>query len=1212
LPLAGYGIQNLSVSPDNTVLIGQLAGRYTSPYDMTQQPSQAHAWSVDALINAALANNGNLSQHISLPTDAEQLISDKTAAPIGSFFDVQDNYVHVTGNMGDVITVNLKDLVIRQLAKLSDTQPLTDAIRAQWESRLSNFSMVAPGNDASQPNTPTFIQLVDANGALLTRQVVNGQLQQTNDTFAKTGVMFVAPNITDTDGQVKHSDGSITTTPSDEETLRDGGIVYPKYEKFEFTFTLDGKAYSSDEHWFADVGAFDYASAPNALMGDRPLNNPGYSKFDLGGTITDGANTNDRLDVYRVQQRLRYLGFGPADHLDGSGDVVVSGTLDHQTAIALQQFENIVDGKTTYDDGSRPAHLDNNHHKIAAKPSVPVSLSEGSDWLNWLNAYNAPHWMTYKLGDNTAFSGWKPVDSTTSSPLSMQGTSWVHDLMVASQSAAQKQGRHTPLQFAGAGDLGDMLNLGINTNYISAANQAHIDGDQWLLGMSSVNSADLNAVTADANAPTGSLANLKYLLEQKATLTQQANGKWDSTIAQSLANLLKNPDRAPSPNDPTQTSGGTNGQPGPGGNISTLDNSGANNQAEALKDFLTVYGSMEQGTQGTGSWNDLKSLIKSQGDADTIRNDLFGNGTQSSSIIDSNNLLLGGLSENGGGIGYQLDAKLLSKIMGITEDQAQPWVAPVNSAMAEFDINTPKRLAAFLTNVQQETHLLQETENISEANAISKYDGSGGNGAAPSEDGYTYRGRGMLQITHHNNYALASNGGTVSVITLNPDANSPGRVQRTVPSLNSFLGTSYDFVANPDLINSSNQTSAYAGAWYWRYGSDWNDLNAAVDRTSSNQVRGPIPADKTIDLNNFDRAVSGILGSTSAARETAWTSVEKLLAEQPNHYGDMGNLLSSLGIKSQQAKGYNTQFGITLSKRTPIAITPENLTIDADSLAQATTPQSSLQNQESVNSDINPEDCDVLFMSSPTVPPQQAPIISTLKSSAASSSGLFGKVGVCSLIPAAGDISSFGRLSLYPLSANVYANNIFSVKPPPDGYSAHDYEGAKVTLLKGPNHGTLDSSDIYAYSPNQGYVGNDQVTYLVDIEGYKIQVTFFLKVIHSDIKEAPTSSVNGLSNSEMYSKATDYSLKFFNTFKNRCPDPNWWQIATSNNSNGQPSAQTTGNNTSGISVTFGNLGSSVVGQESNSNGHTQITLDRSAGGYGWFIRRPPAFSSGAI
>lgn len=62
-------------------------------------------------------------------------------------------------------------------------------------------------------------------------------------------------------------------------------------------------------------------------------------------------------------------------------------------------------------------------------------------------------------------------------------------------------------------------------------------------------------------------------------------------------------------------------------------------------------------------------------------------------------------------------------------------------------------------------------------------------------------------------------------------------------------------------------------------------------------------------------------------------------------------------------------------------------------------------------------------------------------------------------------------------------------------------------------------------------------------------------------------------------------------------------------SKSQSSAQPSGNGSSGIAVSFGNLGNSVVGQESDNNGHTLITLDRSAGGYGWFIDPNPADNS---
>jgi hypothetical protein len=38
-----------------------------------------------------------------------------------------------------------------------------------------------------------------------------------------------------------------------------------------------------------------------------------------------------------------------------------------------------------------------------------------------------------------------------------------------------------------------------------------------------------------------------------------------------------------------------------------------------------------------------------------------------------------------------------------------------------------------------------------------------------------------------------------------------------------------DFVAHPEEIAATTRVAAFAGAWEWRYGSSWNDLNAIVD-----------------------------------------------------------------------------------------------------------------------------------------------------------------------------------------------------------------------------------------------------------------------------------------------------------------------------------------------------------------------------------------------
>ena len=114
------------------------------------------------------------------------------------------------------------------------------------------------------------------------------------------------------------------------------------------------------------------------------------------------------------------------------------------------------------------------------------------------------------------------------------------------------------------------------------------------------------------------------------------------------------------------------------------------------------------------------------------------------------------------------------------------WSDPLNTAMNQYQINTPKRIAAFLATLaveSQELNRLEENLNYSAqrlrqvfprefpddataaryANsphgiASRVYANRFGNGDEASGDGWTYRGRGLIQITFKGNYEACARG----------------------------------------------------------------------------------------------------------------------------------------------------------------------------------------------------------------------------------------------------------------------------------------------------------------------------------------------------------------------------------------------------------------------------------------------------------------------
>lgn len=160
---------------------------------------------------------------------------------------------------------------------------------------------------------------------------------------------------------------------------------------------------------------------------------------------------------------------------------------------------------------------------------------------------------------------------------------------------------------------------------------------------------------------------------------------------------------------------------------------------------------------------------------------------------------------------------------GITQQRAQQWISPLNTAMAEFSINTPLRQAGFIAQLGHESQrfaVISENLNYRDAERLAMifrsdfdrnknrkidaaelelarryvgkpqaianfvYANQGGNGPESSGDGWRYRGRGLIQVTLKNNYRACGQ------------------------ALN------LDLLNNPDLLLDP-VNAARSAAWYW-------------------------------------------------------------------------------------------------------------------------------------------------------------------------------------------------------------------------------------------------------------------------------------------------------------------------------------------------------------------------------------------------------------
>lgn len=158
-------------------------------------------------------------------------------------------------------------------------------------------------------------------------------------------------------------------------------------------------------------------------------------------------------------------------------------------------------------------------------------------------------------------------------------------------------------------------------------------------------------------------------------------------------------------------------------------------------------------------------------------------------------------------------------------ERIQKYLPYLNKTVHEFEINTPSRLAHFLAQIGHESGQLRYVEELASGEA---YEGRLDLGNTTPGDGVRYKGRGLLQITGHHNYALAS------------------------------LSMDLPLLETPELLTTPENASRSAG-WFW-YNKNLNsyaDLDDLVKITKI--VNG--------GLNGFDDRYKLLLRAKAALFE---------------------------------------------------------------------------------------------------------------------------------------------------------------------------------------------------------------------------------------------------------------------------------------------------------------------------------------------------------
>lgn len=135
------------------------------------------------------------------------------------------------------------------------------------------------------------------------------------------------------------------------------------------------------------------------------------------------------------------------------------------------------------------------------------------------------------------------------------------------------------------------------------------------------------------------------------------------------------------------------------------------------------------------------------------------------------------------------------------QPRAALYTIPLAEAMAEYEINTPRRQAAFLAQVAHESGSLHYVRELASGSA---YEFRKDLGNTMAGDGKRYKGRGLIQITGRNNYRSCS-------IAL--------------------YGTPDVLLGKPEMLESVIPACRSAG-WFWQS----SKLNALADENDFTRI----------------------------------------------------------------------------------------------------------------------------------------------------------------------------------------------------------------------------------------------------------------------------------------------------------------------------------------------------------------------------------------
>ncbi|MDP2222396.1 MAG: hypothetical protein Q8K34_19720, partial [Hydrogenophaga sp.] len=388
--------------------------------------------------------------------------------------------------------------------------------------------------------------------------------------FAQTGILYAIPNLTDTRASAPSPEDiydrydTMRDLRSDMDKLRQGDTVSDKLSRLTFKVWV-----KNEQGQLAARDVIIWLTARDAqhgvFFGDRPLDNPGYSAFTLTGTVGH-KGANDRVDVARVEQRLKYLGF-TAMGLNRSAsrdphEFTVDGKWSDAESYAGYFFYKVInygfEGRQLIE---RPKGNYSDKKLESAAHNFSVSNTTVNT-LGYLNAYNAPHWMSLFVGSemtNASTPGWYNTQrNQPNDPGKVErwATSWVRDLMVAKN--------YAPTELSGTSRKNDSgTNTNLRFNGVTDANHAYTPGGHRSHDLGMAMDLGINDwISGDNQLEEGG----KYIPAIIIPALPANQPKWSVDRAIALSGLLNAADSGPTPKELSK-----------------------NNQQAMTRDFLSLY-----------------------------------------------------------------------------------------------------------------------------------------------------------------------------------------------------------------------------------------------------------------------------------------------------------------------------------------------------------------------------------------------------------------------------------------------------------------------------------------------------------------------------------------------------------------------------------------------------------------------------------------------